>query len=198
MSRNRNRIQGTMASNPSPRRDGSEIIPLHADVDVDGQAWAEAGDNLEELCSAFAASAFQCVQAESGFENPGVDAAELAVRLTTDQELADLNRQYRGIAKPTNVLSFAALEADGPQLLEGMPLFLGDIAIAAETVKREALEQDKPIRNHLAHMVVHGTLHLLGYDHEQETEALEMEALERRILGASGIGDPYHAQELSV
>jgi len=115
--------------------------------------------------------------------------------LTTDAELQSLNLQFRGIDKPTNVLSFAALDGDGPPVMAGQPLFLGDIAIAGETVAREANEQNKTVSDHLSHMIIHGTLHLLGYDHEDEDEALKMEALERKILSAHHIADPYVAME---
>ncbi|MBU0725604.1 MAG: rRNA maturation RNase YbeY [Alphaproteobacteria bacterium] len=114
--------------------------------------------------------------------------AELAVRLTDDAELQALNRQYRGQDKPTNVLSFPADDSDH---FEGEPKPLGDIALAYETVVREASEQGKTLSDHTLHLIVHGSLHLLGYDHEVESEATRMEALEIQILGGLGIADPY-------
>jgi probable rRNA maturation factor len=114
---------------------------------------------------------------------------ELSVTLTDDAEQARLNRLYRGRDGPTNVLSFpAGANSSG---LPGMPLLLGDVVLAFETTAREAREQQKPVADHLRHLVVHGVLHLLGCDHEAEAEALTMEALEKEILAALGVPDPY-------
>ncbi|HJU19381.1 MAG TPA: rRNA maturation RNase YbeY [Stellaceae bacterium] len=112
---------------------------------------------------------------------------ELALVLTGDAEQRSLNRRYRGRDAPTNVLSFPA----GASALPGMPLLLGDVVLAFETVAREAEEQHKPLSDHLRHLVVHGVLHLLGYDHEEKTEARRMEALEIAILRRLGVPDPY-------
>lgn len=112
---------------------------------------------------------------------------ELAVALTGDSRLRDLNRTYRGQDKPTNVLSFPTAE---PALLAAAP-YLGDIAIAGETLLAEAAAEGKPPLHHLAHLVVHGVLHLLGHDHEDDAEAEAMEALERRALAGLGVPDPY-------
>jgi len=119
-------------------------------------------------------------------------AVEIGVRLTDDLEIQTLNRDWRGQDKPTNVLAFA-LEDDAPAFAgDGdsvMPL--GDIVIAFETCTREAREEEKPMTNHLCHLVVHGTLHLLGYDHEVAEDAETMEAAEREILKDLGVPDPY-------
>ena len=106
---------------------------------------------------------------------------EVSVVLTDDAHIQVLNRDYRGKDKATNVLSFPQ---DEPQLL-------GDIIIAYETIVREAEEQNKHFEDHFTHMLVHGCLHLLGYDHETDEEAEEMEALEIRILGDLGVKNPY-------
>lgn len=116
--------------------------------------------------------------------------AELSVVLTHDRAIRVLNRQWRGQDKPTNVLSFPAL---GP--VPGGPRLLGDIVIAYETTAREAVDQDKPFDHHLVHLAVHGFLHLLGYDHESDSDAEKMERRERRILGRLGIPDPYAARD---
>jgi probable rRNA maturation factor len=121
--------------------------------------------------------------------------AEMYVRVVTSAESRRLNDAWRGKDKPTNVLSFPA-EAPGavaPRGLgEGPSRLLGDLAICAAVVAREAREQGKTLRAHWAHMVVHGTLHLLGYDHELgRTEAARMERREKRILDALGFPDPY-------
>jgi probable rRNA maturation factor len=114
----------------------------------------------------------------------------VALRLTDDDEQRRLNRAWRGRDAPTNVLSFA-MGAPGDRVPEGAPLLLGDIVLAFGTVAREAAEQDKPLGDHLRHLVVHGVLHLLGRDHATEAEAIAMEALEREILSELGVPDPY-------
>ena len=106
----------------------------------------------------------------------------------SDDRIAELNRQWRGKSGPTNVLSFPLVElTPGAE----MPPMLGDIVIAFETVAREAQEQEKPFVDHLTHLLVHGLLHLVGYDHMNDDEAETMEALERRILQRLAIPDPY-------
>ena len=119
---------------------------------------------------------------------------ELAVALTDDAAIRALNNQWRGLDAPTNVLSFPA-----PAPLRGdAPVHLGDIAIAYETVAREAKSDGKPFAHHLSHLAVHGFLHLLGYDHESEPEAEAMESQERAILARLGIPDPYLTHETEV
>lgn len=121
--------------------------------------------------------------------------AELAVMLTDDAGIRTLNRNWRNIDKPTNVLSFPALRPEGTRQPDDPPPMLGDIAIAYETTRREADDEDKPFDHHLSHLAVHGFLHLIGYDHENDAEAEEMENLERQILAQLGIPDPYADQE---
>ena len=121
---------------------------------------------------------------------PNGPAAEVAVLLCDDATIAALNAQWRGRDEPTNVLSFPALPASDPMVSDGA-VHLGDIAIANETVVREAREQGRTVSQHLAHLAVHGFLHLLGYDHQIDSEAERMEGLERAILAALGISDPY-------
>jgi len=113
-------------------------------------------------------------------------SAELSIRLVDSAEGRELNQQYRGKDYATNVLSFPVELPPGIKL----PL-LGDLVICAPVVAREAAEQDKKRRDHYAHLTVHGVLHLLGQDHEIETDAERMEAIERRILAGLGIADPY-------
>ena len=120
---------------------------------------------------------------------------EVSVRFTGDDEVQTLNRDYRGKDKPTNVLSFPMLDADLLEQLAaaaGGEALLGDIVLAHGICAREAAEKAIPVRDHACHLVVHGTLHLLGYDHEQgEEEAEAMEETERRALASLGIADPY-------
>jgi len=121
------------------------------------------------------------LQGRTGFSEP-----ELTIRLTDDEESQALNSEYRGKDKPTNVLSFPF---DAPP---EVPLeLLGDLVICVGVVEREAVEQGKTAEAHWAHMVIHGCLHLLGYDHIKDDEAEEMEALERDLLASLGYSDPY-------
>jgi probable rRNA maturation factor len=124
-----------------------------------------------------------------------VGDAELAVMLTDDSGIRTLNGNWRGIDKPTNVLSFPALQPTAPSRPGDAPRMLGDIAIAYETMRREADDEQKPFDHHLSHLAVHGFLHLIGYDHETEGEAEVMEALEQEILAQLGIPDPYADRE---
>ena len=115
-------------------------------------------------------------------------AVEVSVRIVDRGESQALNATFRQQDKPTNVLSFPADTRGTP---DGEPRLLGDVVVSAPVVGAEAREQGKPAASHWAHMLVHGTLHLLGFDHEQQSEARRMEALEVRILAAQGIADPY-------
>jgi len=124
-----------------------------------------------------------------------VGDAELAVMLTDDSGIRTLNSNWRSIDKPTNVLSFPALQPTAPSRPGDAPRMLGDIAIAYETMRQEADDEQKPFHHHLSHLAVHGFLHLIGYDHETEGEAEVMEALEQEILAQLGIPDPYTDRE---
>lgn len=119
-----------------------------------------------------------------------LDAAELSIRIVSPAESQALNDQYRGKDKPTNVLSFPFDMPDGIELD-----LLGDLVICADVVSREAIEQNKPLFDHWCHMVIHGVLHLLGFDHINNLEAEEMEQLEREILASLAIPDPYLLNE---
>ena len=127
--------------------------------------------------------------------NAGLGEAELAVMLTDDSGIRTLNLNWRGIDKPTNVLSFPALPPTGAGGPDDAPRMLGDIAIAYETTRKEADDEQKPFDHHLSHLAVHGFLHLIGYDHEQDDDAEDMETLEREILAQLGIPDPYVDRE---
>jgi probable rRNA maturation factor len=113
---------------------------------------------------------------------------ELSLVFADDATVKALNAEWRGKDKPTNVLSFPALPV---KLGDRLPPLLGDVILAFETVARESLEEGKPTEHHISHLVLHGFLHLLGYDHETDEQADEMEALERRILASLAIPDPY-------
>jgi len=115
----------------------------------------------------------------------GQKSGEVSVLLTDDAEMQRLNKQFRAKDKPTDVLSFPADPMDAP--------FLGDIAIGFQIMSRDAQTAGKSLSNHLSHLVIHGYLHLLGFDHIEDAEAEEMEGLERRALASMGIADPYSA-----
>jgi probable rRNA maturation factor len=123
---------------------------------------------------------------------------EVAVRLTDDAEVQTLNRDFRGKDKPTNVLSFPQVQGD---LLEGLAnsddgeILLGDIVLARETCTREAREKAISIADHATHLIVHGTLHLVGYDHIDDAGAAAMEAIEVKALASLGIANPYADQD---
>jgi probable rRNA maturation factor len=137
----------------------------------------------------------RAIEAAAEITEADVGEAELAVMLTDDSGIRTLNNNWRGIDKPTNVLSFPALQPKGAQGLDDAPRMLGDIAIAYETTRREADEEQKPFDHHLSHLAVHGFLHLIGYDHENDDDAEQMENLEREILAQLGIPDPYADRE---
>lgn len=117
---------------------------------------------------------------------------EIGVWLTDDQEIQHYNKKHRGIDRPTNVLTFALNDGESDDFSHPGPVLLGDILLAYETIMAEAQEQNKSFSDHLTHLVVHGVLHLLGYDHERSlVEANRQEEQEVAILAALGIGDPY-------
>ena len=148
--------------------------------------WPEAG--LDLLIAEVARTAYGL-----GSCGKAGEAAAVTIVLSSDQEVQGLNRRFRGKDKPTNVLSFPAT-ADG--IAPGQEeRSIGDVILAGETVAREAEELAIPFAHHAAHLVAHGTLHLLGFDHGDEVAAERMESLERRTLAAHGIGDPYEAHE---
>lgn len=121
---------------------------------------------------------------------PRYRAAETSVVLTGDAAIAKLNAQWRNKRGPTDVLSFPA---DDRPRRGGVPALLGDVVVAYGVAVRDSRAEGKPLGDHLAHLVVHGTLHLVGYDHDSDDAAERMEALERRILGTLGLPDPYRS-----
>ncbi|MBC7950689.1 MAG: rRNA maturation RNase YbeY [Rhodospirillaceae bacterium] len=161
--------------------------PTAIEINVEHAAWSEAVPDLEALITRMAEAALADADCDLGD-----DPLEISVVLADDATVQVLNREWRGKDKPTNVLSFASLDDDDAPRPPGAPLLLGDIILAFETCRAEAVEQGKPMAEHLSHLVVHGVLHLLGYDHEEdEIEAEEMERLEAAILARFGIADPY-------
>jgi probable rRNA maturation factor len=160
-------------------------IALEADEEWDSsRSWEQLVRNAAE--AAIAESAFPQL---AGSER----AVELSVRLTGDEDVRALNAEWRGKDKPTNVLSFPLLNDDDLQHanVAGPELLLGDIILAHGVCVNEAAERGVSVEDHATHLVVHGTLHLLGYDHHEDGDAEDMEAREVRALARLGIADPY-------
>lgn len=151
--------------------------PLSIAFAVNAEGWPE---NLEAVAETAIREALKQSEAEV------IGVTEVSVVLTDDAEQRELNRQWRGFDKSTNVLSFPQIEPFSPVI--GL---LGDITLARETVQAEADEMGITFEAHFTHLVVHGFLHLLGYDHIEEVDAEEMEGLETEILATLGIADPY-------
>lgn len=153
---------------------------IAVDILTEGELWGdpEAWRTDVETAVAMAAAMADAEIAED---------AELSVVLTDDASIRVINRDHRGIDKPTNVLSFPQDDPDA----EAYGPLLGDIVVAQETVTREATDDGIAFRAHFLHMIVHGFLHLVGYDHMNDDEAEEMEGLETAILARLGIADPY-------
>lgn len=148
------------------------------EVEIEAEAWSAALPGAEGFVR-------QAAQAALGDHSP----SGVTVLLTDDDTVRDLNLRFRGADKPTNVLAFPA--AANP---EGV---LGDIALAFGVCEREALAQRKTLADHLRHLVIHGVLHLLGYDHQDDTQASVMEAHERELLAGLGVPDPYAPERVS-
>lgn len=158
------------------QRKSAKRAKIEVDLVEDAGDWAFL-ENVQELVESAAAE----VATDPVLK---IQTAAVSVALSDDKNVALLNGQYRGKPKPTNVLSFPASAGSG----DG---FIGDIIIAAETLQREAADEDIPVEHHFQHLIVHGLLHLLGFDHETDDEAERMEALEIKILARLGIANPY-------
>ena len=160
---------------------------LEIDIDADGEWDSSTGwDGLVRRAAeaAIAESAFPQLTSS---ERP----VELSVRLTGDEAVRALNSEWRGKDKPTNVLSFPLADAAAIRSDAGPGLLLGDIVLARGVCAAEAADKGIAVEDHAAHLIVHGTLHLLGYDHHDDAQAEDMERREARALGRLGIADPY-------
>lgn len=162
---------------PSRKRSAAPGVTLEAEIVRHGEAWAPA--RIDDAALRRAARA--AILAAS----PPPGAYQVTLVLTDNAEMRGLNRTWRGKDTSTNVLSFPADDAMSE------PAFLGDVVIAYETTRKEAREQNIALQDHLSHLVVHGVLHLLGFNHEEGEEAERMETLERTALASLGIADPY-------
>lgn len=148
-----------------------------------GSGWRAQEPRLKALATRWVGAAL------AGARFTSRRPAEISLVFSTDAAVRRLNRDYRGKDTPTNVLSFPA--GDEEVLPAGAARLLGDIVLALQTTRREAKAENKAFRAHTAHLVVHGVLHLLGYDHDKERDAHKMERLERKVLSTLGFDDPY-------
>lgn len=166
------------------------MTKLDIQVSVEDDGWGDEA-SLQDVGSRVLGAAADFLAREQGQPFPE-EPPEVSLVFTDDASIREINAEWRQQDKPTNVLSFPAFpvtpgEKPGPML--------GDIVIARETVEREAVDLGKSFEEHLTHLLVHGFLHLFGYDHMETTQAEEMEALETRILASMGLSDPYAGQD---
>ncbi len=182
---------------------------LDTDITVSCDDWALSLPDARALCRRAAQAAYdEAAYGGAAYDEaayggaahagaPGdAGAAEVSIVLGDDALLQGLNRDYRGIDAPTNVLSFPGESTPGsgesmPGPIDGRPRVLGDVIVAYQTARAEAADADRPLGDHLCHLVVHGMLHLLGHDHRSDGKAEAMERLEVRVLAGLGVADPY-------
>jgi probable rRNA maturation factor len=162
------------------------MAALDIQISIDAGGWPPE-DELRSFSANILDAAAEFLAREEGQPLPS-EPPELSLVFTDDRSIRKINAEWRGQDKPTNVLSFPAFPVT-PGKMPG-PM-LGDIVVAHETLKREAEELEKPFEAHLTHLLVHGFLHLFGYDHIEDEEAERMEGLETRILARLGLSDPY-------
>lgn len=180
-----------MNDDPGSSIDSPSLLEL--DIVFQSGDWQAAINSIDEDARLAVTETLRTEgQRTEGLES----AAEICICLADDPFLQDLNARYRGKDQPTNVLSFPQFDPNAKDFSPGPPpgtgpLLLGDIVLSLDTLKREADAEGKTLRDHFLHLVVHGTLHLLGYDHEISDEATLMEDLERRILARMGVSDHY-------
>lgn len=175
------KIQHNLTSKTLPSSVALGIFPV---IIHGSDQWNRLGIDWDSILTEIT----QVVLAEFEFDRD----VEVNIKLTDDSEIQILNREFRGKDKPTNVLSFPGMtDEDLDYLPDDTHFHLGDIALAFETINREAEDQEKTLQNHVLHLTVHGLLHLLGFDHETDDEATEMETLEVDILAKQSIPNPY-------
>lgn len=170
----------------------AKTLPLKVDVLIEEPAWLKAlalADEAQLVRRLRVAARRALAVALADSWRGSTVSLDCCLVLSSDAKVRRLNRDYRGKDKPTNVLSFAALDGGKPPRSQAWPL--GDIILALTTCRKEARQQGKELEQHLTHLVIHGVLHLLGYDHEVDADAERMEALEIAALKRLGIGNPY-------
>lgn len=183
--------------------DRTRVANVGVAVTVDDEAWKQALPDLDARVGRAVSAAIDLLSDGVG-RVPEHGDIEVSLLFTSDEAVRNLNARYRGVDAPTNVLSFPGrIETKPPPSPGPGPgpgpgaapptVALGDIVLAFDVVAKEAKEQTKTLSSHVTHLIVHGLLHLLGYDHERDRDAIEMEKLEGQILRALGISDPYNA-----
>lgn len=168
----------------------AQVSPV-VDIALDDPAWRGALPGVEDLCRDVVIAALRAAA-------PDLASTEISLVLTDDPAVAELNREYRSREGPTNVLSFPAWDwgaGERPAAPGDAPTLLGDIVIAFGVARDEAHRDGKSLADHLRHLVAHGVLHLLGYDHETDEEAQRMESLEADILREFGVQNPYSEEK---
>jgi len=160
-------------------------MPENPDISIDirSKHWRDEIFDVSEVCKAAATEAIAAAPT-------GLGEVEISVVLADDAFVRDLNKTWRNIDAATNVLAFPCSDSDEIAVV-GAETLLGDVIVAFQTTKREATEQHIPLEQHFAHLIIHGVLHLLGYDHIDDCDAVIMEKLEIEALARLGIGDPY-------
>jgi probable rRNA maturation factor len=166
--------------NPAPPAGSDDFRSVEIDILIEAGDWPD-----EQRLEALTRPAIAAALAEADI---GQAQTELSLVFTDDAHIRSLNAAWRNKDKATNVLSFPAFPVERGNAL---PPMLGDIVLASETIRSETLLEGKPFEHHMSHLIIHGLLHLLGYDHETADEAEEMEGAERRALGRLAIPDPY-------
>ena len=170
--------------------DGGDAEVVEIDIRIDAAAWRD-GAGPAAGCVAAVEAAVRAALADA---DDADGRFEISILLTDDAAVAELNSRWRGKDGPTNVLSFPGDDADRAAA-DGRPAMLGDVIVAFETLAREAAAAGIPFADHLRHIIVHGVLHLLGYDHEGDADAEEMEGREIEILATLGVPDPYDSSD---
>ena len=171
---------------------------IRFDIQLADSEWSRLGLDLEKLTRRCVTTILATAIREVGLPHQP-SQIEVSLRFTDDREMRRLNAEYRGVDRSTNVLafplsaSFEELAAEVLRLLPGESIGLGDVVLARQTVCREAEADGKPLSDHISHLIIHGVLHLLGYDHNETGKAEHMEAVEVEILNRMGIANPYAA-----
>ncbi|MBM08233.1 MAG: rRNA maturation RNase YbeY [Magnetovibrio sp.] len=169
----------------------NSAVDISVEVNVRDSGWNLKLINVKKLCRKAATAAWHAAEILDTLDSTN-NTAEVSISLIGDDEITELNKNYRARDRPTNVLSFPALDFwTDRKPPPGAPLLLGDVVIALGITECEAREQEKSLANHLSHLVVHGTLHLFGYNHVKREDTKIMENLEKTVLASLAIPDPY-------